>query len=212
MTKKNLKNTYCYYVRVSTHQQGEKGTYENQIYKIKEYAETHGLPLSREYRDIKSGASKLRADYNTMMSEIHLYKGVIVNYIDRLGRNMIEQLRTLVDFHDKKIEIHSVDYGEVDIFNLDDQLKYVFESYFGAKERERIISRITAGIERYRREHDGKWGRGIKTFDINLYNKLNELGLTKVAIAGAMSISRSTLYRKLAQLEEKKGEVVQNEK
>lgn len=204
MSTKDLKNTYCYYVRVSSKMQEQKGSYKNQIFEIKKYAKANGFILSDEYKDIMTGSKYDRLKLIKMMNNIDKYKGVIVAFIDRLGRDLVEQMRVFTDFIDSKIEIHVTDFGELDYASLEDQFKYIIESYFAAKENERHSKRIIQGIERYKRENDGQWGRKIKKINWERYDKLRKVGFSDPEIAKIFDIGRTTLYDK--KKKRKKGE------
>jgi len=194
---KNLKETFCYYTRVSTTMQEEKKTRKSQILAIKNYAEKKKLKLSKEYKDVMTGMDYDRPGFKQMITELNNYKGVIIPFVDRLGRDFIEQMKVFVKLHESKVEIHVVDIGEINPRSLDDQLKYVFESYFSAKERERLIQRIKFGIERKRKEQDGLWGRRMKPIDWEKFYMLKTIGLSMVEISKVLKVGRTTLYRKL---------------
>jgi len=201
--EKMSENRYCYYVRVSTKEQEEKRTYEVQINEVKKYAESLDLILSTEYRDIMSGKSKKRPKFNQMLQDLKSnYKGVIVAFVDRLGRDFVEQLRTYIKIYDTGKEIHVVDYGRVNQDNLDDQFKYIIESYFSAKEIERHSDRIKGGIERYKKEH-GRWGPKKKEIDWELFERLERQGLNREQLARVFEMCRTTLYRRIKEEEDK---------
>lgn len=195
-------NRYCYYVRVSTKEQEEKRTYEVQINEIKKYVGSLDLILSTEYRDTMSGKSKKRPRFNQMLQDLKSnYKGVIVAFVDRLGRDFVEQLRTYIKIYDTKKEVHVVDYGRINQDNLDDQFKYIIESYFSAKEIERHADRIKGGIERYMKKH-GRWGPKRKEIDEELFERLEKQGLNREQIARVFNMCRTTLYRRIKEKEE----------
>ncbi len=198
---KDLKETFCYYVRVSSKQQEQKRTYENQITAIEKYAEKKNLLLSDEYKDVMTGTKYDRPAFIKMMRKLIDYKGMIVSFIDRLGRDFVEQMRVFAELHKTGVDIHVVDFGELDWDSLDDQFKYVIESYFGAKESERHVQRVKAGIARKRRENNGQWGRKPKDIDWIKYDACVKAGLNKTEIAKALSISRTTLHTKLKERE-----------
>jgi len=205
MTEINKKETYCYYIRVSTKMQEDRRTFENQKMKIEEYSERNKLTLSDCYRDTISGASKDKPEFNKMISVISQYKGVIVAFIDRLGRNVVEQMRMYVAIYDAGVEIHIADFGEINQNSLDDQLKYMIEMYFGVKELDIIRKRIVVGIERHKKEY-GTWGPKRKEIDLELYKRLRQQGVSKSAAARLFNVSRTTLYGREKELEKKRSD------
>ena len=197
-----MKETYCYYVRVSSSDQEEKRTYENQIIEIKKYSKENKLKLSNEFRDVMTGKKYNRPQFINMMNTIHEYKGVVIAFIDRLGRDFVEQMRVFVKLYDTGTDLHVVDFGNVDFKSLDDQFKYVLESWFGAKENERHSKRVKGGIARFIKEHK-RWGRLPIEIDWDKYDTLKKAKITNTDIAKILKVSRTTLYSKVKKRNEK---------
>lgn len=192
----NLKDTYCYYIRVSTKKQNDKGNYKIQINTIKSYSERKNLTLSDEYKDVITGVSTKKPKFNELLKNLSNYRGVIVAFIDRLGRNFVEQLRVFITLYDSGKEVHVVDYGEIDQDNPDDQFKYIIDTYFSAKELSTLKKRIKGGIKKYKDKYE-RWGpRRKEITDWELHDRLKKQGLSDDQIARVFKMSRTTLYNR----------------
>jgi len=191
---------------VSTKDQEDKRSYENQINQIKKYAKEFGLKISDEYRDTISGTTYKRPAFNKLLDSINNYKGVIVAFIDRLGRDFVEQMNLFVKLYNSGTDVHVVDFGKINMDSIDDQFRYILESWFAAKENLRRRKRQLLGIERYKKEH-GRWGRKEKKIDWKKYEVMKKSGVfSESEIARALGVSRTTLYNKKKNRKKNKNE------
>ena len=71
------------YVRVST----DKQEVENQLQPLLDFANKRGLEVYKIYKDIATGKSSNREEFNTMISEAHQKKfdAILVWSLDRLS-------------------------------------------------------------------------------------------------------------------------------
>ena len=131
------------YSRVSTADQ----TTENQVIRLKEYAEARGLKYdtytetmsSRKTRPIKAQLlSKLRAGE---------YSGVIVYKLDRWGRSSTELILELKEFTEKGISFVSLTEN-LDFSTATGKLHFHILSAFSSFERDLISSRTREGLHR----------------------------------------------------------------
>jgi len=76
------------YVRVSTEQQKQEGSHENQRERIQEWADRNGYDSIEFYEDIAiSGQSDNREAYQRLMEEYGEYDAVVVRELSRFGRD-----------------------------------------------------------------------------------------------------------------------------
>ncbi len=100
------------YARVSTDSQ----ELDQQIASCQRFCEFKGLEIVKIYSEIVSGAKAKRPQYLELLSSLrnHLYDGVVVFRIDRLGRNSRELILFLDEMRAKGVHVFSVNE------NLDD--------------------------------------------------------------------------------------------
>lgn len=96
------------YVRVSTEQQRDEGSHENQRERLEEWAEREGHELTI-YEDIAiSGQSDEREAYDRLMNEAEQYDAVAVRELSRFGRSLQKVLRDIDELHDRGVEFITV--------------------------------------------------------------------------------------------------------
>jgi len=103
-------NTYLGYIRVSTARQGERGvSLQEQRDAISQYAERHGLQISRWFEERETAAKRGRPIFNEMLKLLRTGKaqGVMIHKIDRSARNM-KDWAELGELIDDGIEVHFV--------------------------------------------------------------------------------------------------------
>ena len=87
------------YARVSTHDKDQNP--ENQLIKLRSFAERHGWGVYDDYKDFASGAKFSRPDYDKMLKEARQrrFGAILVVRLDRLGRtarpllDLLEELK-----------------------------------------------------------------------------------------------------------------------
>lgn len=201
------------YVRVSTGLQKEKKTYENQEKTIAEFIEKNNLILIDRFEDLGlSGADANRESFLKMISRLNEVDGIILYDLDRLARDFLISLDLIKSFIQKKLKIIEASKGNfIDCEKEMDVMQYIFASFFNAVEKKKINKRQKEGIERYKLNH-GKWGREVhygkfkngkpmkKEDFIQEYEKLREIGYSKLKIAKEFKMTPITLYRRLREL------------
>jgi DNA invertase Pin-like site-specific DNA recombinase len=187
------------YARVSTGRQ----EIENQIQLLKKVDKKmvifkddgmHGwIPLEQ-----REGFSKLW-EY-VLEHEKHI-KAIYSFEISRLGRTMLEILNLIKDFEDKGIQVVSLSDNESFIKDISNplirDLLMGMITFMNQMEIERNRERTMAGIDRYKREHNGQWGRPKKPeVDWNKVRGWRQKGLTWTQIAFKLDMDYMTLFRK----------------
>ncbi|HME50766.1 MAG TPA: recombinase family protein [Candidatus Lokiarchaeia archaeon] len=103
-----LHNPAVAYVRVSTTDQEDKGTYENQEHAISDYAKYHDLTIVQWFEDLAiSGNDTDRPGLNEMLNKLDNVKNVIRlltqvvrvlidKFLPKYGRNQLQLLFTII--------------------------------------------------------------------------------------------------------------------
>ena len=142
------------YLRVSTKDQSV--SMQRQI--ITEYCAKNSIQISNEYADEGvSGKTMARPMFEKMMRNIRegRHDMVIVYSLDRLGRSLAGLLQLFEEFRNRKVKLRSIRDGIcTDEDNPMSRAFMALISTFAQLERELIVSRVKAGIDRARR--DGK--------------------------------------------------------
>jgi len=189
------------YIRVSTEQQMEEGSHENQRDQLEDWADRHGHDLV-VFEDIAvSGQAEDRPDYDEMMSRLEEFDAVAVRELSRFGRSLQQVLRDI-----EKLDKHDVDFISItEDFSTDSamgtamlQMIGVFNEFWANLARERANEMVQ------RRREEGKpIGRPRKLDDEQFDQVLEwkEMGLSYSAIATlvedawGIEIDKSTIYR-----------------
>lgn len=97
------------YVRVSTEQQREEGSHENQRERIEQWAERNGYDDVELFEDIAvSGQSDAREDYHELMERYDEYEVVVVRELSRFGRDPLTVLQDVEAIVDSDTEFVSI--------------------------------------------------------------------------------------------------------
>ena len=92
-----------------------------------------------------SGASKVRPQFEAMLSQLRNGDTVVVWRIDRLGRTTLQLIKLMVEFREKGIEFISLTEG----INTNTQMGriwFMLSSIFAENEREILKERTNAGL------------------------------------------------------------------
>lgn len=192
------------YIRVSTRQQKEEGSHENQRERIREWADRNGYESVDWFEDIAiSGQSDERDAYRDLMDSYEKYDVVVVRELSRFGRDPLTVLQHVEEIVDSDTEFVSI----TENFDTDSAMGKAFvrmvaviNGMYADLRREQAI----AAAER-RRENGEPVGRPKKLDDALMTEvvDLREKGVSYSAIARIMedkpngpdSISRETIRR-----------------
>jgi DNA invertase Pin-like site-specific DNA recombinase len=170
------------YMRVSTTLQ----TTENQLIPLTEYAKRMGLEIVSVYKDegISGVKSKRPALIDMLKDAVKgKFSQILIYDISRLGRSLKELINLLNDFNQLKIRLVFLQQG-IDTSTSTGQMMFNLLGVFAEWERNTIVDRVNAGLDRARLEGK-KLGRPTTINDsvINAVRLLRSksLGIRKIA-------------------------------
>lgn len=182
---------HAIYVRVSTEDQAEKGTIENQIEFARKYCDLHRLEIFKFYKDDGfSGTIPLlnRPAAAEMMEDAKngLFNVLLVYKLDRLGRSARVTLNSIYDLEAMDIQIKSMT-EPFDTTSPSGRFMITMLAGVADLERETILERMWHGANRAARE--GRWLGGIVPYgyyvDENKYLKISETLLPNCSFSEA---------------------------
>jgi len=101
--------TVAAYVRVSTEQQKQEGSHENQRERIEQWADRNGYDEIEWFEDIAiSGQSDNREAYQELIDGYDEYDAVIVRELSRFGRDPLTVLQDVEEIVDSETEFVSI--------------------------------------------------------------------------------------------------------
>lgn len=189
------------YVRVSTEQQKQEGSHDNQRDQLEQWAADEGHDIEI-FDDIAiSGQSEDRPEYQEMMNRLDEFDVVVVRELSRFGRNLRKVLDDV-----ETLDEHDVDFitlsGEFDTSTAQGklllQVKGAFDEFWANLARERAQEMVQ------RRREEGKpLGRPKKLQgeEMEQVHEWREMGLSYSNIASLVedafgkSVDQSTIYR-----------------
>lgn len=184
------------YVRVSTADQNTS----NQILKLAD----SGIPRDLIFEDRGLSGTippRKRPGFKAMLAYIEMHpevRYVFVFELSRLGRTLIETLTTISDLEDRGIMVWSLSPAEAFTRNEDKsirQLLVTIIAWVAQRERENLVERTRAGLDRARAE--GKTlGRPRKSIDWSRVQELREEGRSWSQVAKAINRPVMSLYRR----------------
>ncbi|AXG06584.1 hypothetical protein DU500_09170 [Haloplanus rubicundus] len=190
------------YIRVSTEQQKEEGSHENQRDSLQAWADENGHSITF-YEDIAiSGQADEREAYDRMMDEADQYDAVVIRELSRAGRDLQKLLKDIDALDERGVDFISLKEDMIDTTTADGQLFLqivgAFNEYWANLARERAHEMV----ER-RREQGKPIGRPKKLSDEEIEQVLewNKMGLGYSSIATlaedtfGKSLHRSTVRR-----------------
>lgn len=189
------------YYRVSTKQQKEEGSHENQRDQLDEWADRNDHDITM-FGDIAiSGQSDERPQYEEMMNRITEFDAVVVRELSRFGRNLRQVLDDIEHLDEQDVDFITLS-GEFDTSTAQGklllQVKGAFDEFWANLARERANEMV----ER-RREQGKPIGRPKKLNDDQLEQvhdwRDKELSYGAIATlvedAYGIDVDQSTIYR-----------------
>lgn len=160
------------------------------------------------FEDKASGATTKRPAFQQMMEYIREGDTIVVCSMDRLARNLTDLLNTTKELQAKGVSIRFIKESILlDASGNDVAMTKLLMSMLGAVaefERSMIRERQREGIELAKKRGVYK---GRKPTDVAIIEKALEqinLGIPLAKVAREIGIARSTLYRRLQQMEQQK--------
>lgn len=132
------------YIRVSS----EKQSFENQKYKILEYAYNCNIRIHKFFEiEVSTKKEQKNRLIDELFEELKLGDTLIITELSRLGRNMLEILNLVDKFNRKEINLIFINQPELSTANPTlSKLLYSIYGYFAETEREMISERTKRGL------------------------------------------------------------------
>jgi DNA invertase Pin-like site-specific DNA recombinase len=184
----------AFYMRVSTTQQ----TTENQRLELEKYCERQGWKVAKIYEDNGiSGSKSDRPALNEMLQDSNKGKFDVlcVWKIDRLARSTTDLLNILLTLKNNGVDFCSTTQA-IDTTTSYGKMVMTFLGAIAEFERDTIIERVKAGIERAKAQ-GVKLGRPRVAVDVVRALAMRDEGLGYKQIAKALGVPRTTVYRTL---------------
>lgn len=184
------------YSRVSK----ESSDNSNQLLILRDYCQKMNYEIYDEYVDVVSGGSPNRPEFNRMMQDAskHKFSLLLFYALDRLTREgtrkTIHYLQMLDDYN---VAYKSFTEQYIDSSGIFKDVIIALLSTLAKQERIRISERVIAGLEKSRQQ--GRVG-GRPTLDESVITKIKKRkaeGISIVAIAMELGVSRGSIYNYL---------------
>jgi DNA invertase Pin-like site-specific DNA recombinase len=181
------------YLRVSTDQQ----TTQNQRPALAQLARARGWEIVKLYEETCS-AAKQRPIFDAMMLDATRgnFDVLAVWSLDRLGRSMQGNLATVLELDRIGVQVVSVKENFLDTSGPVRPLLIAIFGWVAQQERERLIERTKAGLDRARRQGK-RIGRPPVRVDIAKALALRGEGRSIRETAFALGVGSATLHRAL---------------
>jgi DNA invertase Pin-like site-specific DNA recombinase len=176
------------YARVSTADQ----TAENQLLQLRAYVQARGWSAV-EYVDCISGTKDRRPELDRLVVDAKRRKvdTLVVWKLDRLGRSLKHLVMLLDEL--QSLGVGFVSLGEsIDTSTPAGRLQLHLLAAVAQFERERIVERVRAGLERARTQGK-RLGRPRASLPLERLQAVAHLSLTEAA--AALGVSRATIKR-----------------
>lgn len=196
------------YIRVSTEQQKQEGSHENQRERLEEWADREGHDITF-YEDIAiSGQADEREAYDRMVDEAEQYDAIVVRELSRWGRNLQRMLNDIRDLKERDVDFISLK-DDIDMSTAQGTLMMqiigAFNEFWANIARERANEMVQR-----RREQGKPIGRPKKlnAEQLEQVREWRDMGLsyggiaTLVEDAYDVTVDQSTIYRYCTQSSE----------
>lgn len=137
------------YARVSTSDQN----LDTQLSLLREYCQRQDFHDVTEYTEKASGKDDSRLVFQSLLKDVRENKinCIVVYKLDRIGRSLKHLILLLEEFHVKKVEFISITQN-INTTTPEGKLFLHMLACFAQYERELIVARTNAGLERARKE------------------------------------------------------------
>jgi len=204
---KRCANRCALYIRVSRQDQHT----ENQAPDLEALAKARGFTIAKRYEEKVSGASASRPAYDRMMADASqgAFEYVLVWKLDRLGRRGWKTFADIAAlYQDHGVAVVSAREPDMDMSGMAGRIVCFVAAEVAAAERETLIERTRAGLERARkagkvlgrrRDHVrlASGDTEIRRFDLAKAKRLAAEGKSTRAIALELGTSQSKVSRRL---------------
>jgi DNA invertase Pin-like site-specific DNA recombinase len=184
------------YARVSTGDQH----LDNQLAEIEATVKSRGWKLVATHTDVMSGAKDTRPGLNRLLQQVAASEVdvVVVVRLDRLGRSLRHLLAVIEQITNAGVDLVSIRDAGIDTTTATGKLMVSIIGAFACFERDMLIERTRAGMQRARRE--GRvFGRPRVDVAVEAASRLLDQGHSLRAVARMLNVSRATMSRRLAE-------------
>jgi DNA invertase Pin-like site-specific DNA recombinase len=183
------------YARVSTSDKGQD--LETQLIPLREYVEARGWTLFEVYSDVMSGTKEDRPALQRLMNDAQKrrFDVCLVYRFDRFARSTKSLVNALELF--RNLGIDFISYQEnIDTSSPAGKALFTMVSAFAELEASIISERVKSGLVKARAKGK-KLGRPKVNVDTDKIIVLHQKGASNREIAKALSLSKSTVQRKI---------------
>jgi DNA invertase Pin-like site-specific DNA recombinase len=152
------------------------------------------------YQEKESGKKDTRPVRYTLLKSVWRKEidAILVWKLDRWGRSIRDLINTIMDLHEHNVGFVSFS-DNLDLTTAQGRLTFHLLAAIAEFERETIVSRVRAGVEKKRarmKELGREWGRPAKAREKSVeVKRLFAAGKSKAAISRATGISRASVLR-----------------
>ena len=184
------------YARVSKSDKSQNP--ENQLLRLRRYAQDEGHEVFGEYVDTASGADANRPSLDRMVADAkaHRFTLILAVKIDRIARSMSNLYALLTELDRSKVKFHFIDQSEISTDSPTGKLILSVLGGVAEFERELIRERTLAGLARVRSEGK-RLGRPDTKIDFERVHALKAQGWGIRRIAKELNLAPETLRRGL---------------
>lgn len=181
------------YLRVSSKDQ----SYDNQRPDVELLAATRGYAIVKSYEE-KASAAKARPAFARMMTEAHqgMFDVLVIWALDRFGRTMVGNMQAVLELDRKGIKVVSVREPWLDTDGPVRPLLLAIFSWVAEQEREQLVARTVAGMERARKKGT-KFGRPEVPINLERARGMRAQGRSVREISQALKVPKTTVHRAL---------------
>ncbi len=187
------------YARVSTKESADKQNPENQLIRLRSFADARGDEVSREYIDYASGADPNRPQFIEMMESARRREisTILVVKLDRLMRSTKHLLETIEDLNTWSVGLVCLDQP-IETGSAMGRVVITILGAIAEFERSLISERTLDGLARTDKK-GGRARRKIPSTDIALAREMRQKGASWKIISDAIGIPPSTIRDRLAE-------------
>ena len=151
----------------------------------------------RIFTDQVSGRSPEHPGLNTLQQKVENGDVILVQKLDRLGRNTAAMIRLIQEFDQNGVAVHFLDDGITTEGTMGRMVVTILSAVAQAeRERERILERTNEG--RLEAKANGVRMERKRSIDRDRVLKLHREGLGATEISRQLQIARSTIYKILS--------------
>ena len=195
-------NTKIKYMKIGIYSRVSKESSDNtnQLIILRQYCQKMHYEIYDEYTDVASGGSPNRPEFNRMMKDASKRKFDMLFFyaLDRLTREgtrkTIHYLQLLDDY---SISYKSYTEQYIDSSGIFKDVIIALLSTLAKQERIRISERVKAGLEKSRQQGRVGGRPALDESKVKEIKKLKSDGISIVAIAKELKISRGSIYNYL---------------